>query len=88
MPYIARDQRGELDEHLAPLIEAVGDQPGKLSYALYVLLLGHLGDTPTFATYAETIGTVEAVKLELARDRLGRREDLKKLGNGPVEVPR
>lgn len=88
MPYIARDQRPELDEHLQPLIEAVGDEPGKLSYALYVLALGYVGDAPTYAIYAETLGTVETVKLELYRRHAAKREDSKIIVNGDVERPR
>lgn len=85
MVYIARDQRPELDEHLRPLTEAIGDEPGRLSYALYSLLLAYIGDTPTLATYVEGLGIAEGVKLELYRDGMGRRQDHDKLMHGPIE---
>lgn len=88
IPYIARDQRPELDEHLRPLIEAVGDEPGKLSYAVYALALGYIGDAPTYATYAEALGIAETVKLEIYRRHAAKREDSKIIVNGDVERPR
>ena len=88
MPYVPRNDRPEMDEHLRPLIEAIGDRPGHLNYAISILLLGFSGDTPGYATLSEAHSQALCAAAEYYRTVMAPYEDAKKVANGPLVVPR
>jgi len=76
MPYIPEDRRA--DAYVAP--ETVGE----LTYAITTVLVDYVGDRPTFRSWAEVLGALEAAKLELYRQVVAPYEDAKRIMNGDV----
>jgi len=94
MPYVKAVQRDLVDDEVNQMIRDIADRPGLLAYAVTRLSLGFVAETsaldvdgprgPNFEDYAKAIGVLEAVKLELYRQRVAPYEDIKKDENGAV----
>lgn len=90
MPYIESYFRERYDEQIDAVAKLLREQcpyvmrPGHLNYVITRLLLGVLGTEARYANYAEAIGALECVKLELYRTQLGPYEDLARAKNGDV----
>jgi hypothetical protein len=77
MPYVKSHIRKHLQVYLPT-------DPGELAYVLMTTVLKYVGGTPNFARYAEVMGVLEAVKLELYRVQVGPYEQAKMEENGSV----
>ena len=87
MLYIKQEARKDLDAPVYTLIRLIDKDyhaPGNLTYVLTKLLLGFLGEQYTFADIAETLGALEATKLELYRRTVAPYENEKIKQNGDV----
>jgi hypothetical protein len=77
MPYV----KPHIRKHLQVYLPA---DPGELAYVLMTTVLKYVGGNPTFSRYAEALGVLEAIKLELYRRQIAPYEDAKMLENGDV----
>lgn len=85
MPYISRELRDELDFVVTPLVDLAEKlHPGALNYTITRILLGRLGNAPSYKDLNEVLGVLEAVKLELYRREISPYEDKKCQENGDV----
>jgi hypothetical protein len=87
MPYIKREDRVKLDEHINSLIEALKQFPlemldGALNYCITRLLKGLY--PPKYFNYNRAIGVLESCKLEFYRRMVAPYEDQKIMENGDV----
>lgn len=87
MPYIKREDRAKLDEHINSLIEALKQFPlenldGALNYCFTRLLKALY--PPRYFNYNRAIGVLESCKLEFYRRMVAPYEDRKILENGEV----
>jgi len=77
MPYITQEQRVDLNDGAYP------NDPGELAYALSTVVDEYFGQTKVnYAKYAEVIGVLETLKLEIYRRFAGPYEDKKREENG------
>ncbi len=80
MPYINKKLR-------TAVMKAGASNVGELTYALTRTVLDYLSrvpDLPRFKDYAEILGALETVKMELYRREIGPYEDQKRAENGDV----
>ena len=82
-PYITRDRRDALDQHLKPLRDAIW-QSGDLAYALYSLCVSQVKPGSNYEKRRGILGDLEATKLEFHRNHLVKYEDEKRVQNGDV----
>lgn len=93
-PYIKQDRRAKLNSPLAALItqlkslnhEDLRDLDGDLNYVITKLLLEvyDLNNQPKYTKFNTILGILEAVKLELYRQRVALYEDEKIAENGDI----
>ena len=83
MPYIKREDRAPIDEHLLALSKQI-NSPGEFNYAVsklaHLLLVGKLN----YTNINTLIGAMECAKLELYRIIAAPYEDAKRYQNGCV----
>lgn len=92
MPYVRQEARKHLDPTIDDLAVEIADVPGKLAYAVTRLTLEFIGnsaelgfnDSASFEDYANALGVLESVKLELYRVQVAAYEETKRLANGGV----
>jgi len=84
MPYIKPIQRARFDERIAALAIRINTE-GELNYAITKLVHTWLAECDlNYARLNAAIGVLEAAKLELYRQVVGKYEDVKQDENGPV----
>lgn len=84
MPYIAAEDRADLDPHSAR--EAM--TAGELCYQITVLADGFLAGNLTFSSWSEVCSALESTKLETWARLIGPYESQKREINGEVYVTR
>lgn len=82
MPYVPQEDR----DHMQTIYT-----PGQLTWAITDLVLRFLDSgydpEPSFQRFAEALGSLEAVKLELYRRSVAPYEDVKRKANGDLAYP-
>ena len=89
MPYIEKGLRKFFDVKIQDVIDELHLLPryeriGVVNYVITKIVLGHLGNAPTYASYNAAIGVLECAKMELYRKRVAFYEDVKARLNGDV----
>jgi hypothetical protein len=93
MPYIAQEQRGQLNCYIQILEDQIrrlaksGQRAGLVNYIVTKLVWGLLDEqniAPAYARYNEMIGALECAKLELYRRLIAEYEDCKIKENGDI----
>ena len=88
MPYIAKNDRGQLDYVIKQLLDFNGAEifRGRFNYFIHKLVKEYIkrfGEN--YNAYKEIIGELEAAKLEVVRRLVNEYEDHKIRENGDVE---
>ena len=85
MPYIKRENRPHLDQHVLPLTTAATGW-GDLNYCVTRLVYEYARTRPGFSyeDYQAAIGCLECAKMELYRRKVAEYEDQKRHENGDV----
>lgn len=87
MPYVAKDQRENVDNYIEIIaIWATGAGPGLPNYIITKLLrsIYDLPESQNYAKYNEIVGILECCKLEFYRSLIGPYEQTKLEENGDV----
>ena len=87
MPYIKQEQRRDI-QSLAEKLAGLCDTPGKLNFAVSVILLKMLSFDMSYDILNGFIGVLECIKLEFYRRIVSPYEDQKMEINGDIEVER
>lgn len=77
-PYISRQVRSLIDQDREPVV------PGELAYTIWKALMKYKEGKESYTVYAEMMGVLETVKLELQRRYIGPYEQKKLEENGDV----
>jgi len=83
VPYIPKRERERLLEKMT-IPDMRGSMPGILAFALTKVLVSWLPGRPRYQHFAEAMGVIESLKLELYRRMVAPYEDQKKAENGDV----
>lgn len=87
MPYIKREAREQYKEWLEEFDEIMKHQSpgvGDMNYIITMLIKKWLGDNPNYEKFNNTVGFLEACKLELYARAVRPYEDRKIVENGDV----
>ena len=87
MPYIKKESRTDIDEHVDNLAEFITTE-GELNYAITTIVHNYMKRNGgiRYSNINEVIGTLECAKLELYRRLAGPYEDIKIDENGDVSL--
>lgn len=84
MPYIPQNEREHLNKALSPILRK-STTAGQLNYILTKIVLDYLdAEDKCYTVYAEVLGTLRCVELELYRRQIVAYEDKKKKQHGDV----
>lgn len=87
MPYIKKEERPELDQHLDKLLEVISNKgEGHLNYCITKLCDGYVCSygSERYAYYNEVTGVLVCALLEFYRRKTAPYENIKKDENGDV----
>jgi hypothetical protein len=88
MPYVPKESRARLDEHVNKLVQEIADrdvQAGEVNYVIYAFLLRIFKMYPRYRTINIIDGVLKDVGQELYRRHFGPYEDEAIERNGDIE---
>jgi hypothetical protein len=88
MPYVPKESRARLDEHVNRLVQEIADRdvdPGEMNYVVYAFLLRIFKMYPRYRTINIIDGVLKDVAAELYRRHFGPYEDKAIERNGDIE---